>query len=164
MLLLTRRNFISTPFVVDSKEDFEHTLFLTFFYCAPFLLVLDRLEVEGEYRAFFVVDSKEDLEFVQTGWVMEVHATHETGLRVKDAEGKVVGRKENNVDRRLEICAYFKGNGLTDKAIERNFADKVCTLTIFLVLTCHPFLRNFIKDYVHRFILFSSLFILCKVI
>ena len=101
------------PFsVVVSKEDleffdFEHTLFLTFFYCAPFLLVLDSLEVEGEYRAFFVVDSKEDLEFVQTGWVMEVHATHETGLRVKDAEGKVVGRKENNVDRRLEICTYL---------------------------------------------------------
>ena len=38
-------------------------------------------------------DSKEDLEFVQTGWVMEVHASHETTLKVKNTEGKVVGRK-----------------------------------------------------------------------
>jgi len=36
-------------------------------------------------------DSKEDLEFVQTGWVMEVHASHETTLKVKNTEGKVVG-------------------------------------------------------------------------
>ena len=36
-------------------------------------------------------ESKEDLKFVQTGWKMEVHSSHETRLKFKTADGKYSG-------------------------------------------------------------------------
>jgi len=36
-------------------------------------------------------ESKEDLHFVQTGWVMDVHASHETGAKYKSEDGKLTG-------------------------------------------------------------------------
>ena len=36
--------------------------------------------------------SKEDLKFVQTGWVMDVHLSHQTSAKYKSDDGQLTGR------------------------------------------------------------------------
>ena len=42
-------------------------------------------------------ESKEDLKFVQTGWVMDVHLSHQTSAKYKSDDGQLAGR---NLDKK----------------------------------------------------------------